>query len=66
VLTWATFTDISLHGCYVEAMSTFRMGVKLGLTIEVSGFRVESHDERHILSRDEFFRMLRKSQNSGR
>ena len=138
VATWATFTDISLHGCYVEAMSTFRVGAKLGLTMEVNGFRVEtggevrvaypnlgmgiifttmsaennqrlrellrslsrpsgivpSHaaaipaappsdsspqvanpsivlqalmdyfDERHILSRDEFFRILRRSQSS--
>ncbi len=38
---WATFTDISSHGCYVEAMSTFRMGAELALTIEVNGFRVE-------------------------
>jgi len=138
VATWATFTDISLHGCYVEAMSTFRVGAELGLTMEVNGFRVETggevrivypnlgmgiifttmsaennerlrellrslsrpsvilspraapipaappsdsspqvanpsavlqalldyFDERHILSRDEFFRILRRSQNS--
>jgi hypothetical protein len=148
VSTWATFTDISLHGCYVEAMATFRMGAKLGLTMEVNGFRVDCNgevrvvypnlgmgisftamsdsdreclrellrslsrpsvilgvrpetkaalildadghslppapatpitnpgaalravinffDERHILSREEFFRILRKSQSSGR
>ena len=148
VSTWATFTDISLHGCYVEAMATFRRGAKLGLTMEVNGFRVECNgevrvvypnlgmgicfttmsdsdrerlrellrslsrpsvilgarpevnaalipeadgfstppnsatavtnpgaalravmnffDERHILSREEFFRILRKSQSSGR
>ena len=145
ISTWATFTDISLHGCYVEAMATFRMGAKLRLTIEVNGFRVECNgevkvvypnlgmgiafttmsdpdrerlrellrslsrpsvilavrpevtaatvtegrlsatnpattitnpgaalravmnffDERHILSREEFFRILRKSQSSG-
>jgi len=41
VATWATFTDISLHGCYVEAMSTFRVGTALALTIEVNGYRVE-------------------------
>jgi hypothetical protein len=148
ISTWATFTDISLHGCYVEAMATFRVGAKLGLTMEVNGFRVECNgeakvvypnlgmgisfttmsdsdrerlrellrslsrpsvilgarpeaipspipeaeglsmpsnsptpvtnpsaalqavmnffDERHILSREEFFRILRKSQSSGR
>lgn len=41
VATWATFTDISLHGCYVEAMSTFSVRTDLALTIEVNGFRVE-------------------------
>jgi hypothetical protein len=141
VSTWATFTDISLHGCYVEAMSSFRVGAKVGLTMDVNGFRVESHgevrvvypnlgmgigftamsdpdrerlrellrslsrpsvilgarpevnaalmpgpaplsaitnpaaalqavinffDERHILSREEFFRILHKSQSSGK
>ena len=45
VSTWATFTDISLHGCYVEAMATFRLGAKLSLTMEVNGFRVESGGE---------------------
>jgi hypothetical protein len=40
VSTWATFTDISLHGCYVEAMSTFTAGSELALTLEVNGFRV--------------------------
>src|SRR5271156_2277041 len=45
VATWATFTVISLHGCYVEAMSTFRVGSPLALTIEVNGFRVESKGE---------------------
>jgi PilZ domain len=45
VATWATFTDISLHGCYVEAMSTFRVGTKLDLTMEVNGYRVQSQGE---------------------
>jgi hypothetical protein len=49
VSTWATFTDISLHGCYVEAMSTFRMGAKVGLTLEVNGFRLESHGEVRVV-----------------
>jgi PilZ domain len=38
--TWATFTDISLHGCYVEAMSTFPVGTGLQLKLEAQGFRV--------------------------
>jgi hypothetical protein len=45
VATWATFTDISLHGCYVEAMATFRVGSPLALTIEVNGLRVEAKGE---------------------
>jgi hypothetical protein len=45
ISTWATFTDISLHGCYVEATATFRVGAKLRLVIEVNGFRVESGGE---------------------
>jgi hypothetical protein len=39
--TWATFTDISLHGCYVEAMSVFTAGSELALIVEVNGYRVE-------------------------
>jgi len=49
VATWATFTDISLHGCYVEAMSTFREGAPLALTIEANGYRVESKGEVRIV-----------------
>jgi hypothetical protein len=49
VATWATFTDISMHGCYVEAMSTFRVGAKLGLRLEVNGFRVESGAEVRVV-----------------
>lgn len=49
VSTWATFTDISLHGCYVEAMSTFRIGAKVGLTMEVNGFRLESNAEVRVV-----------------
>jgi PilZ domain len=41
VATWATFTDVSLHGCYVEAMSAFSVGAELVIIIEVNGFRVE-------------------------
>jgi PilZ domain len=49
ISTWSTFTDISLHGCYVEAMSTFRSGAKLALTMEVNGFRVETHGEVRVV-----------------
>jgi hypothetical protein len=43
--TWATFTDISLHGCYVEASATYRIGAALDMKIEVNGFRVETKGE---------------------
>ena len=42
VRTWATFADISLHGCYVEAQATYPPGTVLDLKLEADGFRVES------------------------
>ena len=43
--TWATFADISMHGCYVEAAAPLRVGTMLGLTLEINGFRVEATGE---------------------
>ena len=43
--TWATFADISLHGCYVEAASPLRVGTMLALILEINGFRVEASGE---------------------
>jgi hypothetical protein len=43
--TWATFTDISLHGCYVETAATYGIGAAIALKIEVNGFRVETRGE---------------------
>lgn len=40
--TWATFTDISLHGCYVEAQATYPAGTLLHLKLEANGIKVES------------------------
>jgi PilZ domain-containing protein len=45
VAIWTTFTDISLHGCYVEATTTYRVGAVLGLKLEANGFRVEATGE---------------------
>jgi len=42
VRTWATFTDISLHGCYVEAQATYPVGTVLRLKLEGNGQRVEA------------------------
>jgi hypothetical protein len=43
--TWATFTDISLHGCYVETPSAYRIGAAIALQIDINGFRVETRGE---------------------
>jgi PilZ domain len=45
VAIWTTFTDISLHGCYVEATTAYPIGVMLGLKLEANGFRVEATGE---------------------
>ena len=42
VRTWATFTDVSLHGCYVEAQATYPVGTTLYLKLEAGGVRVET------------------------
>ena len=41
VRTWATFSDISLHGCYIEAQATYPVGTTLHLKLEANGVRVE-------------------------
>jgi hypothetical protein len=45
VATWATFVDISLNGCYVEAASPLRVATVLGLRLELNGLRVEATGE---------------------
>jgi len=42
VHTWATFTDVSLHGCYVEAQATYPVGTILHLKLEANGSKVEA------------------------
>ena len=42
VHTWASFTDISLHGCYVEAQATYPVGAILHLKLDANGERVET------------------------
>jgi PilZ domain len=42
VRTWATFSDISLHGCYVEAQATYPPGAALHLKLEANNIRVET------------------------
>jgi hypothetical protein len=45
VATWATFADISMHGCYLEAPATLRVGTVLSLKLDVNGFRAETTGE---------------------
>jgi hypothetical protein len=42
VRTWATFTDISLYGCYVEAQATYPVGTILNMKLDANGMRVET------------------------
>lgn len=42
---WATFTDLSMHGCYVEAPNPFAVGTILNLRLEANGFRVDAAGE---------------------
>jgi len=48
VRTWATFSDISLHGCYVEAQATYPAGTLLYLKLEANGVRVETQGKVRI------------------
>jgi len=40
IRTWATFTDISTAGCYIEMMTTFPVGTKMDLQLGMLGFLV--------------------------
>ena len=40
--SWATFTDISLHGCYVEATSTYSEGTPLHIKLTANGYEVNT------------------------
>jgi hypothetical protein len=42
VRTWATFTDISMNGCYVEAQATYPLGTVLHMKLEANGVKVET------------------------
>lgn len=42
VHTWVTFTDVSIHGCYVEAQATYPADTVLHMRLEANGFRVET------------------------
>lgn len=39
--TWATFTDISIGGCYVELAATLPIRTPVNMVLDVNGVRVE-------------------------
>jgi hypothetical protein len=45
VSTWATFADISMHGCYVEATAPYPVGTTISLILDANGFRIEATGE---------------------
>lgn len=45
VRTWATFTDVSIHGCYVEAQATYPAGTVVHMKLEANGIRLETKGE---------------------
>jgi hypothetical protein len=42
VRTWATFTDVSLNGCYVEAQATFPAGTTVQMKLEANDSCIET------------------------
>lgn len=45
VRTWGTFTDLSMHGCYIEMTATFPVGAMVDLILELNGRRVNVNGE---------------------
>src|ERR1700745_4179575 len=46
---WATFADISMHGCYIETSVPLGLGATLGLKLEANGVRVEATGEVRVV-----------------
>jgi hypothetical protein len=40
--TWATCTDVSMHGCYVEATNTYPVGTNVHVKLQANEFHIES------------------------
>jgi hypothetical protein len=45
VRTWGTFTDLSLHGCYIEMTATYPVGAVVNMGLELNGVRVDLKGE---------------------
>lgn len=43
--TWATFTDISIHGCYIESAVPYQKGAILDLKLDANGFHIDTVGE---------------------
>lgn len=41
VHTWASFTDVSLHGCYLEAQATYPVGTTLAMKLQTNDRKFE-------------------------
>ena len=42
VATFANFTDISMHGCYVEAQATYPVGTALDMVLESKNMKIDT------------------------
>jgi hypothetical protein len=42
VATFVTLTDISMHGCYVEAQATYPVGTALDMVLEANDMKIET------------------------
>jgi len=40
--TWATCTDVSMHGCYVEATTTYPVGANVHVKLQAGEFQIQS------------------------
>jgi hypothetical protein len=40
VRIWGTFTDLSMHGCYIEMTATYPVGAVVNLDLGLSGLQV--------------------------
>ena len=47
--TWATFADISMHGCYIETATPFLSGTLLTLKLDANKFRIEATGEVRVV-----------------
>jgi PilZ domain-containing protein len=47
--TWAKLADISMHGCYVETATPFRLGTSLALKLDANNYRIEATGEVRVV-----------------